>query len=372
LSSEFPNYSSGKGLLDIPSLAKHFLSKSRELYKNSSADELILAGQARLAVRARGSSDGCQYCGHCLSGCVYGSVYSTKQDLEKMVAEDKIDYLSGLHVIKVEEVNSVVEVLAEDIQRNSFVRLKFEKLFIGAGALNSTKILLESLGRYNERVRFKDSQKFLLPIISLKSFPIEWPNLNTFSSVYLESFIPKISERWVHMQVSPINDLFLQKIGIGASDTLKMHLAKPILKRMLFGWCGLHSDYSSTFDAELIQPNSNNAFSRLVLSENANLQHTKKAHDFAKNLSFRYARQGIMVSPLPLMSKIGGGNHIGSSFPMSENSSSFFSTDTLGRHAKWNSVHIIDSSTLPSIPGTTIALLTMANADRIAKNAFSE
>ena len=41
-------------------------------------------------------------------------------------------------------------------------------------------------------------------------------------------------------------------------------------------------------------------------------------------------------------------------------------TDLLGRPKGWNYIHVIDSSVLPSIPATTIGLVSMANAARIA------
>jgi choline dehydrogenase-like flavoprotein len=41
-------------------------------------------------------------------------------------------------------------------------------------------------------------------------------------------------------------------------------------------------------------------------------------------------------------------------------------TDTDGRPKGWQRIHIVDSSVFPSLPGTTIGLLAMANAARIA------
>ena len=45
-------------------------------------------------------------------------------------------------------------------------------------------------------------------------------------------------------------------------------------------------------------------------------------------------------------------------------------TDNLGRPFGWKHVHIVDTSVLPSIPGTSIGLLAMANAHRIASEAL--
>jgi choline dehydrogenase-like flavoprotein len=65
----------------------------------------------------------------------------------------------------------------------------------------------------------------------------------------------------------------------------------------------------------------------------------------------------------------GSGTHCGSSFPMRRIPSGPFDSDVLGRPFGWSRVFIVDSSVLPSIPGTTLALAAMANADRIASTA---
>ena len=44
-------------------------------------------------------------------------------------------------------------------------------------------------------------------------------------------------------------------------------------------------------------------------------------------------------------------------------------SDELGRPFGWKHVHVVDTSVLPSIPGTTVGMLTMANAHRIASRA---
>jgi choline dehydrogenase-like flavoprotein len=61
----------------------------------------------------------------------------------------------------------------------------------------------------------------------------------------------------------------------------------------------------------------------------------------------------------------GRGFHSGGSFPMREQPQELES-DLLGRPYGLERVHLIDSSTFPTIPSTTITLTVMANAHRIA------
>jgi len=63
--------------------------------------------------------------------------------------------------------------------------------------------------------------------------------------------------------------------------------------------------------------------------------------------------------------------HFGASFPMQKNPQNPFDTDVLGRPFGWQRVHVVDTSVLPAIPATTVGLLTMANAHRIAAHTVA-
>ena len=65
------------------------------------------------------------------------------------------------------------------------------------------------------------------------------------------------------------------------------------------------------------------------------------------------------------LSMPGEGNHSGGSFPMSQNPG-MLESDVMGRPGNLKRTHVVDSSILPSITATTIALTAMANAHRIA------
>ena len=61
-----------------------------------------------------------------------------------------------------------------------------------------------------------------------------------------------------------------------------------------------------------------------------------------------------------------GGYHVGGTLPMKIIPEKDTDTNLLGIPKGWSRIHVIDSSTFPSLPGTTIGLLAMANAARIA------
>ena len=60
------------------------------------------------------------------------------------------------------------------------------------------------------------------------------------------------------------------------------------------------------------------------------------------------------------------GYHVGGSLPMKAKPESDTDTNIFGNPKGWKRIHVMDSSVFPSLPGTTIGLLAMANASRIA------
>ena len=77
--------------------------------------------------------------------------------------------------------------------------------------------------------------------------------------------------------------------------------------------------------------------------------------------------------PLTPIAQINTGSyHVGGTLPMKKNPKKETETDLLGRPLNMKNVNVVDSSVFPSLPGTTIGLLAMANADRIAAHVLLE
>jgi choline dehydrogenase-like flavoprotein len=126
---------------------------------------------------------------------------------------------------------------------------------------------------------------------------------------------------------------------------------------VLFGY--LHSDVSSHLSLSIAK-----ATKTIRITGRAN----PLAQRIARRVALRLLSLTSSFRAVPTPPKLdppGGGNHTGGSFPMSE-SPAGFQSDIWGRVAGLRRVHVVDSSVLPSLPGSTISLTIMANAHRIA------
>lgn len=372
LSVSFPAYRDVFSKLNISRQSSEFkddMLKANFDTNPFTFNDSILCGQARLCVRVADDENnkGCTYCGACLTGCPYKSIYSVDQDLDILIKNNKIEYRPGYYVESIKEIDSKIIINAINIKNKKNTEFKFDKVFLAAGALNSTRIMMESLNAYDVTVNFLDSQKFILPIIRFKSAAIEWPKINTFSSIFIEAKFPSIANYWTHMQISSVNDFVLKKLKIEEISGIKWLLMKPGVERLMIAWCGLHSNLSNGFTATL-----HKSFGQKIMKINKkiNPQTNSYIHRFSRKMFIKGLKTKSLFIPKPIISSIGGGNHFGGSMPMRESPNGPFETDKLGTPSGWKKLHIVDATILPSIPSTTIALLIMANADRIA-NAIS-
>lgn len=326
----------------------------------------IRVGGSRLAVNASDRIDakGCNYCGYCLHGCPRDSVYSSRHTLERLLGTGRVHYRPNVLVRSVRETESgvIIEVANQDGTR---AELSGGRVFIGAGTINSTVILLRSLGLYDHPVQFKDSQYFLFPMLQAKAAPdVADEKLHTLTQAFIEIADLAISPYALHLQVYSYNDhleqLLDHKLGL-----LKTVFPKNlVLGRLLLVQAYLHSAHSGAINGVLRRTSDGDFFD---LSQSLNPQTAAKVSQVVDKLR-AYSRcfGAFPVAPMLQVTEPGRGFHTGGSFPMAVHPKAG-ETDALGRPYGMAYTHVIDATVFPSIPATTITLTVMANAHRIGK-----
>ncbi|MCE7530636.1 GMC oxidoreductase [Polynucleobacter sp. IMCC 29146] len=369
LSSNFPVYSS---VIDPIKIQPGNLALLNDMEKaNIFVKDQITFGQARSLVQATDSKNGlgCKYCGNCMSGCVYGAIFKSDKILKDLIAHDKIDYFCNHHVLKLAEDERGVTVYFKN--KNNFGKLTFSKVFLAAGAVNSTRIILKSKNIYNSRTLLKAVPGFVMPMIRIGKANNTWPKANTLSGIFLE--YKPILDFWAHCQISIPNELVLKKIDLQFSSNWHPSAIKSLLSRhLVVATVTLHSNFGNGYALSLVRDG---------VTENDTLVSSREPPGEAKN-AIREAMKKLSgitrkfgcypLSSFALDSTISNGYHIGGSMPMKSRPVNSTDTDILGRPLGFQRVHVIDSSIFPTIPATTIGLLAMANSARIIKSVHLE
>jgi choline dehydrogenase-like flavoprotein len=165
----------------------------------------------------------------------------------------------------------------------------------------------------------------------------------------------------------------MSKLGLNhkSVNSVRGKLAKFVSGNLLVAIVNTHSDHGSKYVVRL----GDHFVNGVAQLESKQILHPKQKYVVTvlnSRLKKIFRRKGAVALGFARQESFASvGYHFGASFPMSANPKLPTDTDTLGRPFGWKHVHIVDTSVLPSIPGTSIGLLTMANAHRIASEALN-
>ena len=356
----------------LPKMSKQIskLRCSLDRSRNELSEHGIFYGRSKLAVNFAPTNEleGCNYCGHCLHGCPKNLIFSSANALKELISRKKINYREGTVVNQIREVSEGVEVIGVDKQGIEF-RIICKRAFLAAGVINSTKIILKSLGIYDRDIKILDSQYFLFPLLQFSpTFNVTKEMLFTLSQLFLEVFDKNISPHLIHMQVYSYNDILQEILKNKLRSFHRIVPYKTILGNLLLIQGYLHSDNSGYMLANLKSYQERTMFS---LTGYNNTESHITVNKLLKKLAsvYRYTKCYPIKKALQI-TQPGRGFHSGGSFPMSKNPSPY-QVNRLGNPRGFSKLHVVDATILPSIPATTITYMVMTNAYRIAFEAGS-
>lgn len=320
------------------------------------ADLHAHAGAARVAVGA-----GCRYCGQCLQGCPWGLIYSATQTLDTLCQHSDFQYRACLVRRFTEHADHVSVTL------DTGETLRADRVFIAAGVLETARLFLMSSPDPGAGLRLQDSQHFFLPSLHRWRTPRR-PDAglyHTLPQIFIELDDPQISPHLVHSQIYTWNEFYAHDLisSYGAKLPGTGPLWKWLARRLIVAQVFLHSAHSSRIDLTLA------ADRRLTPTVNTS-DETERVSDLAAaRISQVLKLAGL--SPLGFARRLGAPGssfHVGGSVPMAK-APGPGQSDILGRPKGLSRVHLVDASSLPSIPATTITFSVMANAHRIGSLA---
>ena len=348
------------------------LERIRKSISNNSTSPEV-AGQSRLLTtfNKSDSSKNCRFCGYCSSGCSFDSIYKAEFDIREFIDRGLIEYRSNVQVLSVRDSIDGVSLTGRNALTGESLSVSCEKLFLAAGAVGTAKILLQSKEIFDHQISICRTGGFIEPFVSIASHDIEWPNVNTQTPIYLDFVEDSVSKNWVHAQISLPNEIVLAKLGLDHTtvDSARGKIARKISSHLVFALVNTHSDFGPVYNLKLEKNNLND--DAQVVSSQYLSQHAKDMQRLLnRRLKRILRRQGMLgIDLLQQDSVAAAGYHFGASFPMKAVPKDLTDTDVLGRPFGWENVHVVDTSVLPNIPGTTVGLLTMANAHRITSEA---
>ena len=322
-------------------------------------------GQSRLAACFDASwerSEKCRRCGLCLYGCAYENLYTSSWTVDELCLNENFTYLSGYMVDFIEKGQDNLSIHAKKEEDGSPTTFKADKVFLAAGSLASTRIVMKSKKMYHVPVSFKVSDFYILPSFTFfsKRNVIE-ENLNTCCQYFLQLNDHAVDSRLINLQLYTYTDYYYKafKKATGVFFPILQRPIRWLLDRFVVVFCYLHSDNSAHMELTLKDDDL------LQVVGIRNPESRKILRRLKRKLWRSAGKTGLF--PFPFFSgeqKIGHSVHYGASLPMSEVAYEV-NTDILGGVDGLNGLHVVDAAAFPAIPATSPTFVIMANAYRI-------
>ncbi|MGD8276779.1 MAG: GMC oxidoreductase [Gemmatimonadota bacterium] len=333
-------------------------------------------GRTRVATLTRPlhGRDACGYLGRCLWGCPLRALYTPAHTLEELRRYPDFEYRPGWRVRRFRYADGRVEcVVAEPLDGGPVREFTADRIVLGAGALNTAEIVLRSVHEATgERVRLTglmDNRQVLVPFVNWRMIgrPVHSDRYQ-YHLLGLGLSTPDARE-YVHCQVTTLKAAMMHPITQRLPFDLATAAAFTRLMHSSLGLINLNfHDTRRDSNTVSLEPADDGTL-RLALRYEPDLSERSRMRSALGRIRRALRLLGCIVPPgLQHVRPMGASVHYAGMLPMAD--AGRFTTDANGRSRDWDNLWIVDGSTFPFLPAKNITFTLMANAARIAENAF--
>ena len=307
--------------------------------------------------------------------------FDSSRIFSEWIEKKLIKYFGDTRLIYVRKIENILEAHFDNL--GSKIIKKYDQIFLGAGCVNTTAIVDRSLYRSGTRIyKLKLVPHLVQGLLKIPLINSEYAEKLGMHDDYgltrffLESKNRNTGNFWSHTQIGPINKLIIKRI-FRKENNFIYTLLSSIFSVFRFSLTLFHSNLREEVTMKISTKNEKNSFSQTIQIEENDYSCSKNMYRSTKlALLSKFFRLGLIPIPFSLwISKVLlknslGIHHFGGSLPMSKFSRKKSYCNPSGELFNLKGTFVIDTSSFPSIPGSTIGLLTMANAYRIAKKSI--
>jgi choline dehydrogenase-like flavoprotein len=339
-----------------PSPQAREIAERAQRYGDALERDGVRIGRARNAV-----AKGCIACSLCLHGCPHRLIFNTASLIAEMQSHPQFAYKSGRRAMAFADLGDRVAIsLGEGAGRET---IEGDRLYVAAGVLSTAQLVIASRGG-SDVLRLRDSRQFFTPF--LHGFSVAEDPARADRHALAEMFVEILSPgaRSAHAQLYTYNDMFKADLerNYGRLPFASAWLG-AVARRLVVAQTFLHSDHAPSILISMTGGEMRYELDATPFDHAA-------ANDARRRLSRALGKLGLhAVGHATRHSGPGASFHTGASLPMKKTPTRL-ETDIWGRLGGEGRVHIVDASSLPAIPATTITYSAMANASRIAAQEF--
>lgn len=347
--------------LRLDRLASHALAgyeRRRSLFRSSG----FTIGRPRLAVLSARLNE--------RAACTYDNlsfweprleyVYIPAWTLDPLIEQRRIEYLDRKLVLRFQEKDDGVEVVARDLASNAVEVFSAARLVLAAGALNSARLVLASFNDFETTLPLLDNLPSMVPFVSPRfigeAFDRSAHGLGQLNIVYKENPEADYLQGTFYSYTSLLASEVIMDFPLPARGTVAASkFILPGLSVVTFFYpAEPHPDNHLRLDAD----------GTLAVTYDK----SPETGGAERRLMTLMRRCGFWSHPkLFRVSPRGAGIHYAGTLPMRRESNQPYTTDVSGRLQQCQRVYVADAAVFPFLPAKNHTLSMMANAMRVGQ-----
>ncbi len=296
---------------------------------------------------------GCEYCGMCNHSCRFDAIFSSSKKFKKWYEEGSINLIENFKVLNLDLCGKKnISIFGETDSKG--INLKFRKVYLCAGALNTTRLLNSSFNNQERSYNFQRAESLIVPSIGFFGKPRI--NRNTLSELLIDFRVHGLTNV-VHSQLSEPNENVLNFLKLWENNNFfGKYLSQFVRRHLLISIVTQSSLDSNPIKITLKKDK--------VISEE--VSHNT---DFRKTLVvYKRILKQFGAQSLNFLSKhLKENYYVGGSIPRSSSKKDVLFCDNHCRFRGDSRLILADSSAFPSIPANSIGFLSMANGYKLAR-----
>jgi len=332
-------------------------------------------GRSRVATLSRdyAGRKGCGQLGRCLWGCPTSSIYTPSATLAECLTSDRFRYLDGLLITHFEygPDGRLRCLVAEPVGGGAATRLEAERYVLAAGALLSSKIVLDSIHRATGRIDglggLMDNRQIHVPFLTPRMLGAEVSNAS-YQFHHLAFGLERADPRhYVHGQITTLKSAAVHPIVQSLPLDLRGAMGVFRAVRAGLGVANINLHDTRREDSRItIRPVAGTSQTDLVLEYVDDQAEADQVRRAIREVRRALGVLGCLVPPgMTRILPKGTSVHYSGSLPMTATAAPL-TCDPDGRSRDFPNLLIADGAGFPALPAKNLTLTLMANARRIA------
>jgi choline dehydrogenase-like flavoprotein len=340
----------------------------------------VRLGHARIATlsRALGARPACHACGRCLWGCPSDALYTPSLTLRECRRDARFTYRAGwlaTHLV-LDAGASVRGVALRSLDAAREDTLAADAVVLAAGALGTSRIVLESLARAGERVELPglmDNRQVLMPFVNLKLVGRRFESASYQYHQLALAYEPDAARDVAHGLFTTLKTALVHPVAHALPGSLARGLGVLRNIHAALGLLNLNFADVRRDDCRVaLEPLGEPGRSRLVLRYVPDAGEPARVAGALSALRRMLLRLGCIAPPqMTRWRPMGASVHYAGTLPMAREGGAL-SCDANGRLRGLRGAWIADGASFPTLPAKNLTFTLMANATRMAERFESE